>query len=269
MRYVTVRNNVKIAVYDLNPCGRETVLMIHGWPLSHKIFEYQAGYLAQRGFRVVTLDLRGFGKSDAPLYGYCYNCLSDDIYEVVRALNLQSFTLVGFSMGGAIVLRYMRRHRAYGVKKLVLLGAAAPRFTQTQDFPFGATKASVDELIYQAETDRAQFSYDFSRKLLYSPHSEAILNWFQGISESASSIGTVKTGYSLRNEDGMKDLLSVRVPTGIFHGVHDEVVPFELGKLQHEVIRCSELFPFEESGHGVFYDELERFNQEFLGFITC
>ena len=175
--------------------------------------------------------------------------------------------VLGFSMGGAIVLRYMRRHRGYGVRKLALLAAAAPRFTCSPDFPLGMEPSQVDQLIEEIETDRARFSEKFSRQLLYTPHSEAVLNWFQGISEEASQNATIRTACSLRNEDGRKDLESVHVPTAIFHGKQDEVVPYALGEYQHQHIPCSELIPFEKSGHGVFYDELERFNGEFLRFL--
>lgn len=267
---VTVRGKygAEIAVYDPNPRGKPTVLMVHGWPLAAKMYEYQERMLLCKGWRVVTLDLPGFGNSSAPAFGYCYDCLADDIYAVVQALGLRNFALVGFSMGGAIVLRYMRRHRGYGVKKLALLAAAAPRFTQAKGFPYGMTREQAEALIRSAETDRAQFSYDFSRQLLYSPHSEAIKDWFMGISQQANQLATVKTGCSLRDEDGRRDLESVHVPTAIFHGLEDQVVPFELGEYQHLHIPCSELIPFEQSGHAVFYDELERFNKKFLRFLS-
>lgn len=267
MFYVQSRDGVKLSVYDLNRNAEETVLLIHGWPLSHEIFEYQSNMLVKCGYRVVTMDLRGFGESDAPACGYGYDQMADDIYQVIRAVNLNNFTLVGFSMGGAVVLRYMNRFRGYGVKKLALLAAAAPRFTMTEDFPYGSTEESVNELLRQINADRAQFSQDFSRKLLYSPHSEAVKDWFMGISQKAASIATLQAGEALRDEDGRADLACVHVPTAIFHGTKDEIVPFELGQVQRQCIEHAQLIPFEYSGHGVFYDELDRFNQCFLTFL--
>lgn len=267
MFYVRVKNNVKIAVYDLNCNADKAIVMIHGWPLSAKIFEYQRRVLADCGYRVVTLDLRGFGCSDVPADGYCYDQFADDIYHVVRSMNLPPFILVGFSMGGAIALRYMKCFHCYGVKKLALLAAAAPRYTQAPDFPCGVPVESVNELILQAKTDRAQLSEDFSHKLLASPHSDAIKGWFRDISLEASGIGTVRSACALRDEDGRRDLECVHVPAGIFHGKKDQVVPYELGLLQHKSIPGSRMFTFEESGHGVFYDELEQFNKSFLDFL--
>ena len=177
MFFIRTNDQVKIAVYDLNPCGSETILLIHGWPLSHQIFEYQESLLTANGFRVVSMDLRGFGASDAPACGYGYDRMADDIYTVVRALNLRCFTLVGFSMGGGIVTRYMGRYNGYGVKRLVLLGAASPRFTQCSDFPYGVTREAVDAWISQASTDRAQLCEQFGSMLFASPQSSAIVDW--------------------------------------------------------------------------------------------
>lgn len=153
----TVRSTdgVKIAVYDYNPRGGQTVFLVHGWPLSHKMYEYQIGPLTKRGYRVVAVDLRGFGESDTPACGYSYNQMAADVHGVVRALGLCRFTLVGFSMGGAIALRYMRLFRGEGVKRLILLSAAAPSWTRRPGFPYGLTRESVDNLIAQAASDRA------------------------------------------------------------------------------------------------------------------
>ena len=267
MMRIPVKDNIRLAVYDPNPRGRDTVLMVHGWPLAAAMYEYQQRWLVNNGFRAITYDLRGFGRSDAPGWGYDYDSLACDLYQLVCRMNLRNFTLAGFSMGGAIALRYMRRYRGFGVKRLALLAAAAPRFTCTVDFPYGQTAEQAEELIRQAKTDRAQLAQDFSRMLLYSPHSEAIKDWFRDMALGASGIGTVRTAVSLRNEDGRADLCSVEVPTGIFHGRQDVVVPFVMGEIQHETIEGSRLYPFDNSGHGVFYAELPLFNRRFLEFL--
>lgn len=267
MYTIRVRNNVKLAVYDTNPHGKKTIVLVHGWPLSAKIFEYQIPMLVDHDYRVVAIDLRGFGASDAPACGYSYDTLADDIRQVVRALNLRAFVLAGFSMGGAIVLRYMARHHGYGVRKLALLAAAAPRLTKGPGYPYGVPRENVDGWIEQAESDRPQLAEKFSRMLLARPHGDAIKNWFRDISLTASGIATVQTAYSLRDEDGRADLACVKVPTGIFHGEKDEVVPFELALLLEEGIAGSRLFTFPCSGHGVFYDDLEKFNTCFLQFL--
>lgn len=266
---VKATDGVKIAVHEYNYCGWRTIVLIHGWPLSSKIYEYQLIPLLQEGFHIVAIDLRGFGQSDTPASGYCYDQMATDIYTVVKALKLKRFVLTGFSMGGAVVLRYMKLFCGYGVSRLVLLAAAAPSWTKREDFPYGLSRQYVDELIDQALTDRAQLAYNFSHKQLFvSKQSEAIKNWFEDITLSASGIGTVETAYSLRDEDGRMDLDYVHVPTWIIHGKQDQVVSSELVKIQHECIHNSILIQLENSGHGIMYDELEVFNRHFIGAVT-
>lgn len=268
MFFISSTDRVKLAVYDYNTCGSKTVFLVHGWPLSHKIYEYQIRCMTDQGYRVVAIDLRGFGNSDAPSTGYCYNQMADDIHCVISALNLSNLTLVGFSMGGAIVLRYMNRYCGYGVTKLLLLSAAAPSWIQRPEFPYGLPRNTVEALIDQASTDRPQLAYDFSHNQLFaSPQSEAAKNWFEDIALSASGIGTVKSAYALRDEDGRRDLMAVHVPTIIIHGKKDQVVTNDLVYIQQEQIKGSTLYQLENSGHGIMYDELSCFNQIFLNSI--
>lgn len=195
--------------------------------------------------------------------------MAADIHKVVKRLRLWSFTLVGFSMGGAISLRYMRLFRGYGVKKLLLLAAAAPCWTQRPGFPYGLTREAVDEIICQIETDRAQYAEEFSQQLFASPHSACIIDWFRQIAMSASAIGTIECALSLRDEDGRDDLCYVHVPTVVIHGEKDVVVSNDLAEIQHECISGSSLYTLKESGHGIMYDELEKFNDIFLHAVEC
>ena len=154
------------------------------------------------------------------------------------------------------------------MKKLILLAAAAPSWTQRPGFPYGLTREYVDQLICQASTDRPQLAYTFSHEQLFaSPQSEAAKNWFEDIALSASGVGTVRAATSLRDEDGQADLAAVRVPTVIVHGAKDVVVSDDLAQAQHRGIRGSRLFTLENSGHGIVYDELEAFNRIFLAAI--
>jgi non-heme chloroperoxidase len=114
--YVEVEPNVKIFVEDLNPEGKKTILFLHGWPGSHKLFEYQFNQLPKMGYRCIGIDTRGFGNSDKPWGIYDYNRLADDVRYVVESLKLQNLTLAGHSTGGAVAIRYMARHNGYGVR---------------------------------------------------------------------------------------------------------------------------------------------------------
>lgn len=268
MYYIKTDGGVKIAVEDIYPKGRHTVFFIHGWPLSRKIFEYQYNVLPSCGFRCISVDLRGFGQSDSPADGYSYNQLANDIYTVVQNANVRSMTLAGFSMGGAIALRYMTLYRGFRVSKLALLAAAAPCFTQRPDYPYGMAKEDVNQLINKIYRDRPQAVAEFGEQLFAVPHSGDLRDWFKDISWSASGHGTIQTAISLRDEDLRPDLKHVNVPTGIFHGKKDLICPYDFALQLHDSIKNSKLYTFEESGHAVFYDELEHFNEHFLGFLS-
>ena len=268
MFYIVSNDGIKIAVYDYNPRGKQTVFLIHGWPLSHQIFEYQINLLTDYGYRVVAVDLRGFGKSDTPVCGYFYDQMAADLFQVIRQLCLRQIILVGFSMGGAIALRYMSRYNGFGVCRLILLSAAAPCFVQRPDFPYGKTVLEANDLISLAETDRPQLCQSFSRQLFACPHTDAVVDWFRDIALSASGIGTIKSCIALRDEDGRMDFRCVHVPTYIIHGDKDIIVSKELAEIQHQSICGSKLITLPDSGHGIIYDQLEKFNSIFMNCIT-
>lgn len=268
MYYITSNDGTKIAVYDYNPQGKQTVFLIHGWPLSHRIFEYQINLLTDCGYRVVAVDLRGFGRSDTPADGYSYDRMSADVFHIVRKLCLKNFILIGFSMGGAIALRYMNRYNGLGVCRLILLSAAAPCFTRRPGFPYGKTVQEVDDLINLAGTDRPELCQNFSKQLFACPHSDAVIDWFKDIALSASGIGTIKCAIALRDEDGRDDLGCIHVPTYIVHGNKDIIVSSELAEIQHENICNSKFISLPDSGHGIMYDQLEKFNSIFMHCIT-
>ncbi|MCL2020389.1 MAG: alpha/beta hydrolase [Oscillospiraceae bacterium] len=266
MTYIN-SGGVKIAVFEYNrDCGGDTVMLLHGWPLSHLIFEYQINLLIELGYHVVAVDFRGFGESDAPACGYDYNQMARDIHAVIKSLSLSCVILAGFSMGGAVALRYMRLFKGEKIKKLILLAAAAPRFTKEDGvFPYGIDKSDVDSLIEKASVDRPALCKSFvEEKLFVQPHSHAVRDWFIRIAESASGIGTIKAACALRNEDGSGDINYINLPVFIIRGEKDPVVPVSVTDYQHRIIRGSTLFSLKNSAHGIFFDELENFNNFFI-----
>lgn len=266
--HIEVEQGVKVFVEDLNPIGNKTVVFLHGWPVNRKMYEYQLDILPNYGYRCIAIDIRGFGNSDRPWDGYSYNRLSDDIRVIIESLDLQNVTLAGFSMGGAIAIRYMARHASYKVSKLALLAAAAPLFTRSSDYPYGMTKKQVDKLILETYKNRPQMLSDFGKLFFASKVTPDFMNWFQGLGLEAAGHSTIKTEVSLRDEDMRLDLQTIRVPTGIFHGVLDKICPFQFATILNRQIMGSELYRFENSGHGIFYDELEIFNKSFLHFLS-
>jgi non-heme chloroperoxidase len=265
--YINVEPDVKIYIEDVNPEGRKAILFIHGWPANHKLFEYQFDQLPRLGYRCIGMDIRGFGNSDKPWRGYSYNRLADDVRGVVEALNLQDFTLAGHSVGGAIAIRYMARHNGYGVANLALFAAAAPSFTRRPDFPYGLTKEAVTKLIQDTYNDRPKMLQEFGDMFFNQYVTKPFSDWFFQLGLKAAGWSTAALAASLRDESLFSDLGEIRVPTLILHGIHDKVSLFPLALALQEGIQNSILVPFENSGHGLFWEERDKFNTELAQFI--
>ena len=265
--YIKVEPNVKIYVEDLNEECEKTILFLHGWPGSHKLFEYQFDQLPKMGYRCIGIDTRGFGDSDKPYSGYDYDTLSDDVRYVIDALKLSNITLAGHSTGGAIAIRYMARHKGYGVSKLALFAAAAPSLIKRANFPYGLDEQTVLDIIKGTYTDRPKMLQGFGDIFFYQHITKAFSDWFFNLGLQAAGWATAAIANTWINEVLFSDLGTIKVPTLIIHGVHDKVVPFELGQIQAQNIRNSKLIPFKYSGHASFYDQCEKFNEELVKFI--
>lgn len=264
---VIANDGIKLRVEDINPTNKKVIVLVHGWPISKEMYEYQKDLLVNLGYRVVSYDLRGFGDSEVAGNGYNYNQLAIDLYSVIENLNVNEVTLVGFSMGGAIVTHYMGKYNNHKVKKLVLLGAAVPSYNKTSHNPYGHSLEETNQLIDQLFQDRPNTVHDFGENVFALHHSDSFMKWFRDLCFKGSGIGTIKTAISLRDEDVFDDLSKINVPTGIFHGKLDKICPYPFALIMKEHIKNSTLFPYELSGHGIFYDELDKFNQEFITFI--
>ena len=265
--YVRVEPNVLNYVEDLNPEGDKTILFLHGWPGSHKLFEYQFDVLPKMGYRCIGLDTRGFGKSDKPWTGYNYDRLADDVRAVIDALDLKNITLGGHSTGGAIAIRYMARHAGFGVSKLALFAAAAPSLVQRPNFPYGQPRQVVLDIINGTLTDRPAMLQSFGNMFFFQHITEAFSQWFFQLGLEAAGWATYKIAEAWLAEELFADMAKIHVPTLILHGIHDKVCLFPLAEAQHQGIAGSELVPFEFSGHGLFYDQKDKFNEELTRFI--
>ena len=265
--YINVEPAVKVYVEDLNPEGNKTIVFLHGWPGSHDLFEYQFDFLPKRGFRCVGIDQRGFGKSDKPWHGYDYNRLADDVGCVVETLKLKDFVLAGHSTGGAIAIRYMSRYNGYGVSKLALFAAAAPSLIKLPNFPYGLDKDTVLNIIKETYDDRPKMLRGFGDMFFFQHTSDPFSDWFFQIGLQAAGWSTAAISNTWLKEQLFYDLETIKVPTLIIHGIHDMIVPFELGEVQNHAIKNSVLLPFQFSGHGAFYDEKDKFNEDLVNFI--
>ena len=266
--YVKVEPNVKIYVEDINPEGKKTILFLHGWPGSHKLFEYQFDQLPKLGYRCIGIDTRGFGDSDKPFGGYDYNRLADDVRYVVEALKLKDFTLGGHSTGGAIAIRYMARHNGYGVSKLALFAAAAPSLIKRPYFPYGLEKEAVEEIIQTTYNDRPKMIRNFGDIFFHQYVTQPLSDLLFQLGLQAAGWSTAAIANTWLGEESLfSDLGKICVPTLILHGIHDKVCLFPLAEAQRKGIKNSKLVPFEDSGHALFYDQRDKFNSELIQFI--
>jgi len=264
--YIKVEPNVHLHVTDAGE-GRPIVL-IPGWPLSDEMYEYQYNDLINNNFRVIGITLRGFGKSAKPYGAYDYDVHALDIKKVLSKLDIQDAVLGGFSMGGAIAIRYVAADDGAHVSKLALFGAAAPVWTQRKDFPYNLPKSAVDELIKLNYQDRPKLLSDFAKIFSATETSlnDGIGSWLNRIGLSASSYATAQCLIALRDTDLRSDMAKITIPTLIMHGKKDKICSFDLAEQMKAGISNSNIVPFEHSGHSLFLEETHKFNMELIKF---
>jgi proline-specific peptidase len=264
--YIETSDGVRLHVRDWGE--GKPLLFLHGWPLSDEMYEYQFDELRKKGFRCIAFSLRGFGKSDQPDSGYSYDIFADDINTVLDDLGISQLPMIGFSMGGALAAYYASKYPER-VSKLVLIGAAAPIWTQRDDYTIGSTKADVDKLIELCNSNRMELLKVFERIFTASEDSipVSIKDWLHNLNMQASPIAMEECLKLLRDADLRQDLESVQVPTLILHGKKDKICPFEFSEEMRKRIKNSKVVPFENSGHAIFYEEKEKLNSELIKFL--
>ncbi len=251
----------------------QPVVFIHGWPLSHEMWEYQLTELPKQGLRCIAYDRRGFGKSSKPWGSYDYDTLADDLKAVLDELDLKDVILVGFSMGGGEVARYFSRHGGARVAKAVLLGAVTPYMLQTADNPEGVPQEVFEKMTEQMKEDRADFLTSFGKQffgvnLINHPVSQAMLDWCRTLALLGSPKATLECAKSFAETDFRKDMPHIKVPTLIIHGDKDQIVPIEVsGDRTAKMIPNARYIVYEDAPHGFYYTEKDKLNQDLLSFI--
>jgi non-heme chloroperoxidase len=260
--YIEVEKGVKLHITDLG--NGQPIVLIHGWPLNDAMYEYQYQYLVQKGFRVIGISLRGFGKSDRPFGKYDFDTFSDDIKVVLEKLKIENAVLGGFSMGGAVVTHYAAKYNGAHISKLALFGAAAPSWKQRADYPYGITDEGAAGLIKTIETNRQQLIEGFGKGFgaTDTSLSAPTASWLASISADASPYATAHAIMALRDLDLRPALGKIKVPVAIFHGVKDRLCDFVFAEQLHKGLKNSYIVKFENSGHALFIEEMDKFNTE-------
>jgi len=259
--------------YEDHGAGKPVVL-IHGWPLSGRSWEKQVSALVDAGYRVVTYDRRGFGDSSQPYTGYDYDTFASDLKSLLDHLDLRDAALVGFSMGGGEVARYVGTYGTDRVSKAVLAGAVPPYLYKTADNPEGGLDdATVAQFQNGVKSDRLAFLDQFTTNFFSANGktdlvSEPFRLYNRDIAAFASPKGTLDCIAAFSYTDFRPDLAKFTIPTLVIHGSADAIVPFEVsGKRAHEAIAGSRLVVVEGGPHGFNGTHAEQFNTALLDFL--
>jgi non-heme chloroperoxidase len=266
-------DEIKLNVVDGGGSGRP-VILIHGWPLSGAAWQKQVPALAAAGYRVITYDRRGFGQSDKPLTGYDYDTLTEDLANIIEQLDLTDVTLVGFSMGGGEVARYVALHGENKLHSVVFASAVPPFMMQRPDNPEGPlTLGKAAQMAASLTASRDTFFDDFTRDFFSADGvlkvSETDRQQAIELCHQSNQIAALSAMTSFGNTDFRDDLKSVTVPTLVIHGDADGIVPFEgSGKRTHAAILGSELVLIEGGPHGVNVSHPDEFNAALIDFLA-
>ncbi|MCQ8781912.1 alpha/beta fold hydrolase [Mangrovibrevibacter kandeliae] len=272
MPSVETKDGLSLHVKDMG--AGKPVVLIHGWPLTGDMFEYQTVALLEAGFRVITYDRRGFGQSSHPATGYDYDTFADDLAAVLDGCDVQGATLVGFSMGGGEIARYLSRHGAARIAKVALVSAVVPYMLKDDSNPNGVDAGTFEEMKAEIRKDRFAFLGDFAKKfygvgLVSSPVSADLMHWSFMLAVMASPLATMRCVDAFGKTDFRPDLAAFTMPTLIIHGTADNTVPIDVaGRAAAKGIAQAQLIEYEGEPHGLFATAPERLNRDLIGFIA-
>jgi len=271
MNFITTTDKTKLYVKDWG-AGRP-VILLHGWPLSSDSWDDQAMAIADAGFRAISYDRRGFGRSSQPWTGYDYDTLADDLAAVIEQTGAQDAVLAGFSMGGGEVARYMSRHGGKSVSKAVLVSSVVPYMLKTNDNPEGTEQGVFDQMAQAMKADRAKFFAGFFKDffgvgLTAHPVSDEVLQWARSVSMQASLKATLACAKSFASTDFRADLSAFKVPTLIIHGADDKIVPIGAsGRAAAQAIQQATLIEYDGAPHGLQATHKDQLSKDMLEFI--
>ena len=259
--------------FEMHGSGRPVVL-IHGWPLSGRSWEKQVPALVGAGHRVITYDRRGFGWSSQPWGGYDYDTFAADLHALLEHLDVRDATLVGFSMGGGEVVRYVSKYGPARVRKAVLAAAVPPYLYKSADNPGGALDdAAIRQFEDGVKGDRIAFLDQFTKTFFAAGSRTDLISdlqrqYFREIAAFASPKGTLDCIAAFGRTDFRAEMGKMKLPTLVIHGDADAIVPFEVsGKRSHESIPESKLALIQGGPHGLNATHAEPFNAALLEFV--
>jgi non-heme chloroperoxidase len=271
---IKAKDGTELFVKDTGGGGR-AVVMTHAWPLHADVWDYQAAQLAKAGYRVVTYDRRGFGRSGQPAVGYDFDSFADDLAEVIAQTGVRDAMLVGYSMGGGEVVRYFSRHNGRHVVKAGLVGAAAYYLLKAEDNPIGIDGAVFDGIKQGVQGDRKAYLGGLlkdvfldSKRLASNPVTPDMINQTLAMAMLASPAATMACVDAFARTDFRDELGAVKVPTLVLHGTADIPVPLALAKATAAGIAQAKLIEYADASHGIVLTERDRVTRDLQAFLA-
>ena len=276
MPHVTVgrENTADIQIYYEDHGTGQPIVLIHGFPLSGRAWERQERALLDDGFRVITYDRRGFGKSSQPTVGYDYDTFAADLAALIESLDLRDVDLAGHSMGGGEIARYLGKYGSDRVRRAVIISGVPPYLLKTPDTPNGVPQEVFDQIAAGLRADRFAYFTEWNKNFfnldqtLGTRISEEVVRDAWNTAVGASPTGTiacVATWYT----DFRADLAKIDVPVLVMHGTADRILPIEAcGPRTHEAIASSEYLAIDGAGHGLSWTHADEVNEALLSFLN-
>lgn len=274
--YIKTEDGVDLFVKDWGK-GRP-IILTHAWPLSSDCWEQHAVALAEAGYRVISYDRRGFGRSHQPSSGYDYDVFADDLAAVIKSTGVRDVTLAGFSMGGGEIVRYLSRHGSANVAKVALVATVVPGLVKGPNNPQGVDPAFFDGLKDNLRKDRSTFLAGLLKDVFFdvetssrstTPVSQAVLDWSLQMAMQASLLALIGSVDAFGKEDFVPDLAAVTKPTLILHGTADKPVPFDLTARRAAAgIKQAKVVEYAGASHGLLVTERERVTRDLLAWLA-
>ncbi|HUO16444.1 MAG TPA: alpha/beta hydrolase [Verrucomicrobiae bacterium] len=275
MSYIEVgkENSAPVHLYYEDHGSGQPIVLIHGYPLNSASWEKQIPVLLGSGHRVIAYDRRGFGKSSQPTTGYNYDTFAADLHHVITHLHLKDVILVGFSMGGGEVARYIGKYGSKNVSKAVIMGGVPPYLLKTADNPEGVDASVFEGIQKTVAADRYAFFTEFFKNFY---NADVYLG--KRVSEQAiqasSTVAALSSAFASYacvptwHEDFRKDVAKIDVPTLVIHGDSDRIVPFaSAGQRTAKLIKGAELVVIKDGPHNVAWTHAQEVNQALLAFL--
>ena len=276
MPYITVgtENSTDIDLYYEDHGEGQPVVLIHGYPLDGHSWEKQSAVLLDAGYRVITYDRRGFGRSSQPTTGYDYDTFAADLKVVLDALDLRDAVLVGFSMGTGEVGRYLGTYGSDRVAKAAFLASLEPFLLKTDDNPTGVDQSVFDGILAAVKADRYAYFTDF----------------YKGFYNTDDNLGTRLSEEALRNSwnvaagaswfassavvptwltDFRADVGKIDVPALILHGTADNILPIDATAREfHKLLPKADYVEIDNAPHGLLWTHADEVNKALLAFLA-